>query len=160
MIKMEYKITEKFSQEHIDEILRIHNEEGLTAETLLENSKDKDNIFHNLFEWDNKSAGEKWRLQQARLIINEIRVTIGERELYAFENIRVNINPESNQSNVLIETNRFYEPIIEILNDEDKKKQLIDRALREINYWKQRNIQLNELRPIFKAIEKTTKKVK
>lgn len=121
MIKMEYKITEKFSQEHIDEILRIHNEEGLTAETLLENSKDKDNIFHNLFEWDNKSAGEKWRLQQARLIINEIRVTIGERELYAFENIRVNINPESNQSNVLIETNRFYEPIIEILNDEDKK---------------------------------------
>lgn len=49
---------------------------GLTAEILLEASKAENTLFHCLFEWDDNVAAEKYRLQQARTIINNIEVTI------------------------------------------------------------------------------------
>jgi len=88
--KMEYKITEKFTPEVIDEIIEIQKEKGLTAETILDEAKKKSSPLHNFFDWDNTTAGEKWRLQQARILINEVKIIVNSKEMYAFENVRRN----------------------------------------------------------------------
>lgn len=161
---MEYKLTEKFTQDRIDELLRIHRSEGLTAKTLLENAKDLDNPLHDLFEWNNRDAGEKWRLAQARMIINEVRVIVDTTEIYAFENISsVNIeeNSQGQESTLLLNSSRrVYEPIIEILNDEEKRKQLLKQAMNYMDYWKNKYAEIEELEPVFKSIEKAKKKLK
>jgi hypothetical protein len=159
-MKTEYKLTGKITQERIDELLRIHKTKGLTAETLLEKAKNKKSSLHELFEWNNNKAGEKWRLAQARWIINEVRVIIETEEIPAFEVITtVECNDSQNSSLLLKENNKAYEPIVEILTDKEKRKQLVDKALLWITYWSKRYEQLEELKPIFEAIKKTRKKL-
>lgn len=59
----------------IIEFEQIKQKSGkLTPETVVQNAKNKKSILHELFEWDNTIAGEKYRLQQARTIINNVEV--------------------------------------------------------------------------------------
>lgn len=61
--------------ETIDEIKNTNGE--IKPEYVVKEAKKKTSVLHDLFEWDNSEAGEKWRLAQARNIINHIvEVTI------------------------------------------------------------------------------------
>jgi len=53
----------------------------------------------NFFDWDNSSAGEKWRLQQARCLVNEIKIVVEDKEMYAFENVNISVK-DNNTNNV------------------------------------------------------------
>ena len=44
--------------------------DNVTPESVLEKAKDKKSELHKCFDWDDKSAANKYRLQQARQIIN------------------------------------------------------------------------------------------
>lgn len=49
--------------------------------TIVEKARNPNTILHNYFDWNDSVAGEKWRLQQARNIVNhiiEIKVIQGE----------------------------------------------------------------------------------
>lgn len=151
---VEYKETEKFTKEVIKEILIVNKESGLTAENLVEKAKSKKSSLHILFEWDNSIAAERWRVHTARLIINEVKILVGDKELYAFENISIMV--ESNGSGSFL---REYKPIIEIMNNEDYKKQLVRKALQEILYWRQRHKELTEFRKIFSTIDDLTERL-
>lgn len=157
---IQYKNTEKFTPEVIEEIVEVQKNYGLTAENLLKKASKKSSSLYEFFDWDNTSAGEKWRLQQARGIINEVKVIVEDREMYAFENVNITIN-EVNQvtsNNKKILNQREYKPIVEIMNNNEYKTQLIKRALSEANYWREKHLELIELSPIFSAIQETTKK--
>lgn len=61
----------------VQELERIENIYGsLTPENILKESEHDDAILHPLFEWDNGEAAIKYRLQQARTILNNISVSI------------------------------------------------------------------------------------
>ncbi len=63
--------------EAVKELERIETVYGaLTPENILEGSKDKSAVLHNLFVWDDKLAANQYRLQQARTIINNVEVII------------------------------------------------------------------------------------
>ncbi|MCK9429538.1 MAG: hypothetical protein M0R17_06000 [Candidatus Omnitrophica bacterium] len=148
----DYKYTEKFTKEVINEILEVKDEKGLTAENLLERAKDKNSPIHNFFEWDNSQAAEKWRIYQARLIINSVQVIVNSKEMYAFENVQINVN-DLNE-----ETKREYKPIVEILSTEEYRNQVISSALESISYWRNKYKEYNELDVIFKVIDKVKQK--
>ena len=49
--------------------------------TIIEKAKNPNTTLHKYFDWNNNVAGEKWRIQQARNIINhlvEVKVIEGE----------------------------------------------------------------------------------
>lgn len=48
----------------------------ITAETVLNVAKDENSVLHGMFEWDDSLAAEKYRLSQARTIINNIEVRV------------------------------------------------------------------------------------
>jgi len=152
--KIQYKNTEKFTPEVIDEVLEVKDTYGLTAENLLRKASKKSSSLYGFFDWDNSSAGEKWRLGQARQLINEIKIVVEDKEMYAFECVNVTIkeakNPTSKMSKFGV---REYKPIVEIMNNEDYRNQLIHRALSEATYWKERHAELLELSPIFVIID-------
>jgi hypothetical protein len=157
--KIQYKNTEKFTPEVISEVLEVQETYGLTAENILRKASKKSSSLYEFFDWDNSSAGEKWRLSQARNLINEIKIIVEDKEMYAFENVRVIVEePKNITSNISKFGNREYMPIIEIMNNEDYRTQLIQRALSEANYWKERHKELKELGSIFISIETENKK--
>lgn len=157
--KIQYKNTEKFTPEVIGEVLEIKETYGLTAENLLRKASKKSSSLYEFFDWDNSSAGEKWRLGQARSLINEIKIIVEDKEMYAFENVNVCVQEAEIKSNSPNKFgNREYKTIVEIMNNEDYRAQLIQRALAEATYWKERHTELVELNPIFITIDTEKKK--
>jgi hypothetical protein len=63
------------------ELARIVEEHGnLEPQIVVQAARPKNSPLHELFEWDNKVAGDKYRLGQARTLIRIVREEIGEDE--------------------------------------------------------------------------------
>lgn len=58
---------------------QLENTVGLTAKTLLNASRNPDDVLYNEFEWDNDIAAENYREYQARHIINSLIVVPAEK---------------------------------------------------------------------------------
>lgn len=154
-----YKNTEKFTPEVIDEVLEVQKKSGLTAENLLNKARDKSSSLYEFFDWDDSSAGEKWRLHQARNVINEVKIFVEDKEIRAFENVVIEVKDieTDNSLNTSI-SRREYLPTVEVMSKEEYRTQIIRRALIEASYWKEKHSQLIELEPIFSLISKTSEK--
>ncbi|MFW9928653.1 MAG: hypothetical protein ACFFD1_04615, partial [Candidatus Thorarchaeota archaeon] len=48
----------------------------ISAEIVSNEAQKKQSPLHDWFDWEDNIAGEKWRLHQARLLINSIKVKI------------------------------------------------------------------------------------
>ena len=118
---------------------RLEREGRLTAKELVNESRPKDAPLHNEFEWRDKVAGELWREQQARHIINSV-IVINERK----EPQRVFFNIEV--------TKQEYHSVETILQSEGKRAALLKTALRELEAFQTKYAQLTELCGVFDAI--------
>lgn len=73
-----------------EELQRLQNIHGtLSAELIVAEAKKKESVLHDMFEWDDNKAAFNYRLQQARTILNNIRINVitdGEtREISVYE---------------------------------------------------------------------------
>lgn len=48
----------------------------LTAEEIVQHASDPDHPLHPYFEWDNDTAGHRWRVSQARQLMYRVRVDV------------------------------------------------------------------------------------
>lgn len=149
---VEFKVTSRYTPERIQAILEADSGQGITAEAVLERARPPESPLHPLFEWDDTEAAEKYRLYQARVIINEIKVVIEQVEYPAFENVRIRISDA--------ETERAYKTREEIQSVEEYRRQIIAKALGQMGYWKKQYESYKELSPIFAAIEETEEAIK
>ena len=145
---MEYKITKRLTKKVIKEIIEIKNKKGLTAETIIEKATNKKNPLHSFFDWKDTEAAQKWRLHQARLLINEIKVIVEDKQYYAFENV-----------NVSVSNKKEYVSREEILTNEDLRQQIVQRVFQQLVYWKEQYESYKEFSNIVIEIEKTQKKL-
>lgn len=123
----------------------LESEGRLTAKTLVDVNRPEDAPLHNAFEWDNDEAAERWREQQARNIIHSIVVVD---ETQESEPVRAFFN--------IVATAPEYESIGAIVKTEDKYRALMATALRELKAFQKKYSQLEELSPVFEAIEKVS----
>ena len=127
----------------------IQKKEGIiTPVIIVKKAKAKKSVLHNYFEWDNSIAGQKYRIHQARSLINHIEVKIirenkPDEKIKMFHNIKV--VPESKD--------RGYVSLQAVLDSPDYHNQVIAQALLEVTSWHHRYKQYLELSPIFNAIE-------
>lgn len=63
-----------------DELLAIRerNNGELTPQSVVAEARNPDHPLHDRFEWNDKIAGEKYRLAQARKLIRTVKLTIHE----------------------------------------------------------------------------------
>lgn len=141
------------------EIERIADEHGgkATADAVLEESKPKDAPLHECFEWSNKAASRKWRLHQAREIINSIEVTLleedpnedGEDKHLATAPAFVSIERDQEDGG--------YRSITTVMDNPELKDRLIQQALRELQSWTKRYEHLTEFASVHAVIRGTKK---
>lgn len=117
--------------------------ENVTPESVLEKAKDKKSELHKCFDWDDKSAANKYRLQQARQIIQLI-VTVPDKKE----------EPPKRVFQISTERNT-YQPMTFFMKNEDEANALLNRAKEELRAFQVRYASLKgELEEVFEAIEK------
>jgi len=145
------------AQEIGEELLRISTDEELpTASEIVESAKDKTSPLHDLFEWDDSIASEKWREHQARLIVNHLiiikKMDHEDVEVKAFWNVSKADDPED-------ESARRYVFAVKLLKNDDYRRQMLKQALDEIKTWREKYRILKELHEIFEAAKRIQKKL-
>ena len=122
---------------------RLEAEGRLTAEELVEESRNEDAPLHEEFEWRDDVAAEEWRKQQARMIINALVVVSEEHEpVRAFVNL-VQRSPE-------------YTSVHTAVQRSDTRELLIRNALLELKAFQRKYQNLTEFASLFAEIEKIT----
>ena len=114
-----------------------------TPADIVEAARDKKSELYKCFTWDDTVAAQKWREQQARVLVAQlvVRTTTTENEPVA---VRV-ISSTS--------TRNEYAPTKVLITVEDDYADLLARAARELKAFQQKYKAVTELREIFEAID-------
>lgn len=154
--QFEYEKAQIYGQE----LERIRKENGgvLTPQLVLNEAKDKNNLLHDYFEWDNTVAADKFRINLARHLINHIEIVIVSNGTEKQQRAYLNVT-KANENNDE-EVQRVYVTIEKALSEPELRKQVLANALREAEFWKEKYHDYKELSEVFLAIDKTKKKIK
>lgn len=127
----------------------LENTIGLTAENIVNVSREENAPLHKEFEWDNDIAAEEWRKRQAQNMIGNLSIVVSETKFEEVEPIRAFFSTELHR----------YENIQTIMTDVSKKLTLMQKAVRELQAFKKKYAMLSELSKLFEAIDEVTKEV-
>ena len=131
------------AQKCYEEIMEICDDvESASPQAILEKARDESTELHKCFTWDDSTAAEKWRINEARLVtrqlvIKEVEVPKDRPEIRLFYKT-------DNESG--------YKPTHIIVKQEDEYKQLLARAYAELRAFKAKYSMLKELQEIFELI--------
>lgn len=113
----------------------------VTAEIVLDDARPKRSLLHPAFEWDDKVAAEEFRKEQARDLIRSVVLTS-----------EVDDSPPVRAFVVVSEFGETgYTSIGVALSEPDLRRQILQRALRELRQWESRYHELQELAKVFTA---------
>lgn len=140
--------------ERLHELLSSHGK--LTPQLVVKDARKKMSPLHEFFEWDNDEAAKKFRLHQARMLMNSIELKVEVRNEKGKNNeikVRAFLNVKDEE-----QEERFYTSAEVVLSKEEYSKQIMQEALREIQYWRKKYSDLVELKPVFEVVDKIVMK--
>lgn len=134
---------------------RIEERDGaITKEAFLEESRPAESPTHEMFEWDDRKAAEKYRLVQSGKIINNLVVDItveGVSEEPTTAKAIVNVTEDRNKKAV-------YQSVVTAMESTDSRTIILNHALEELNAFKAKYSNLQELVGVFEAIREVETK--
>ena len=141
-MKVEWKIDGIFKA-NAQKVYEEIGDRKVTPEEVLEQARnDINSELHKCFEWDNSVAAEKYRLSQARQVIQFLVIKPEKKD-----------EPQVRVFQITTETNN-YQPIRLFLEQPDEYKALLQRAKNELSALKERYKTLSELEAVFIEIDK------
>lgn len=123
---------------------------GLTSTNVVNASRPKEAPLHDEFEWRDDIAAERFREEQARLMIANLYIVV---EKSTVEPVRAFLTLERSQK----QKSEFIN-IEAIMKDADKRNRLFDAALRELNSFRRKYSGLAEFSELFAVIDKLNAK--
>ena len=131
------------------EFERLEGTIGLTAKNVVDASRPKDAPLHKAFEWNNEIAAEKYRQQQAAVMIANLVVTVPagdeERETRAF--VTLTARSEEGQ----------FENIKTVLTVSEKRDLLLEQARKDAKIFADKYATLSELAGVINQINEFLK---
>lgn len=122
--------------------------DSISARELLDASRDENAPLHSCFEWDDSVAAEKYRLWQARHIINSIEVTI-----VADTDKAVTTRLFLNVKQVAPKVQGEFVGVDVVLGNKDYRARVLQNALAELQAFKRKYAAYEELMGVCKAID-------
>ena len=139
-------------------IIAKRNDNVLAPASVVEAARDPGSVLHDHFEWEDSAAAEAYRIIQARGLIRRVQLSII-REQRKGKVVDVQLTRtrgfESRPS--MRNAALGYEPIGDILSNKGKRSELLARALADFAALKRRYERLNELAPLWEALEAIAK---
>lgn len=116
----------------------------VTPQAVVEFARDKNTALHNRFEWDDSEAAAKYRLEQARQILRVTVKYVGD------------VEKRPITAYCSLSSDRYsgggYRSTIRVLDDAERRAELLEQAKHEARQWAERYKELSELARIRMAI--------
>ncbi len=129
------------------EKIRVKHRGRLSAEAVVEDAQSERSPLHTVFEWNNKKAGEAYRLEQARHLIRSVIVVMEDRpSVRAFTRITLEEDHDATYTHITV-----------AMEDPALREQVLARAERELESWRKRYADLEEFASVCRAIEQVAK---
>lgn len=128
----------------------------LLPHVVVNEARDENSPLHPYFDWSDKSAAEKYRLQQAENLIRRFKVQFVTADgqshtMRRFLNVVVTKHRKAKGAEPL--TYRAYVPAEQAMADDDMRAQVLHEALTMVRSWRQKYGTIQELAPIVHSIE-------
>lgn len=135
------------AQDAFQRLEELRKRDGnFTAATVLDDGRSSLSPLHDEFEWDDTIAAEEHRLQQARLLICSVAIVrepVGSEEatiVRAF--VVVNENEDQHYTSLAV-----------ALSDDAMRRQVVLRALNELEALQRKYHDIEELKAVFEAAD-------
>lgn len=128
-----------------NELKALADNDNLSPESVLNSARDENSPLHNLFEWDDKVAAEKYRLNQARQIIQQI-VIVNDHPNAEPRQIRAFVTESKNDGH--------YQLITTVIENPDTYEVLLKRAKFELQMFKDKYQSILEFKELFEEIDR------
>lgn len=120
----------------------------LTKEAFLDESRPENSPTHKLFEWDDTIAAEKFRLEQSRIAIQDIVVTVitkadEPQKVHAFVNVTKGKANKAEYSNIQV-----------AMSDDAKRSAVLANAFMELEQFENKYGIYSELAGVFNEAHK------
>ncbi len=129
------------------------NEGNITPQKIVDRARPKNSPNHSVFEWNNKVAGEKYRLEQSKLAVRNVKAIYEdeqgeEKEIRAWTSI-VDPDPDSKK--------RVYVDTFEAMNEKEIREQMLMQALQGLISWRKKWAEYAELAEACELVEQAQK---
>lgn len=146
-MKSLYKVSAQTTGEKIEEIIQQYG--AVTKENFLEASRPAESETHNLFEWDDTKAAEKYRLHQSNMIINSLTVQVNVENRATPITTRAFVNVQKEDGRQKAEFLR----IDTAFSDMECKTIVLANAIQELREFQKKYETYSELSQVFEAID-------
>lgn len=133
--------------ERIEALRLLHGTATVPPAVIVEDARPETSVLHNGFTWDQDLAAQKCREQEARMLVNTIRIVAVN---------HVPCAPRHAFINVIVGIERGYVGYVEVLSDDVLREQVLGKAKADLRAWRQRYADLRELAELFTAIDIVT----
>lgn len=135
------------------ELERIEESEGqLRPEAIVEAARPRSAKLHNAFEWNDKICGQKYRVEQAKLLSRSIKVRMQindhEHNVRAWSSIR----DEGSRRRVYVKTQ-------EALATRLTRDELLMQALNQLRSWRRKWHDLNEMADAIPLVDQAVERI-
>lgn len=143
-LERQYPVEAQVVGEEI-EALRVRHNGHLTPRSVVDNARAENSPLHPLFEWDDEKAAAAHREHQASDVLRSIVVQLPERPYEAA--------PTRAFVSVRVENEPIYTSVQTALSDEAMREQMLAQAMRDLQSWRRRYNEINELAALFAQID-------
>lgn len=136
------------AQRRLAELDQLKHASGgiVSPRAVVDFARNSRTALHSWFEWNNSAAAEKYRLHQARLLINVLVTVVPGTKI-------------ATQAYVSLAEDRHedggYRAIVDVLSDADLRGRLLAMALAELRAFRSKYRRLQELGDLFASIDTT-----
>jgi hypothetical protein len=126
----------------------------ITPQIVVEDAEKSSSPLHDYFTWNNDEAAIKWRIEQAKMLIRSIVVTVineDKPEVRQFFSVTPSAEMKTSATKVYVTLNT-------VMNDETKRNEVVAYALRELRGWRERYAQYQELEDLIFGIDEGLRK--
>ena len=124
----------------------------IVAKSVVNLARNPKSPLHPAFEWDDSVAAEEYRTEQARKMLHSLRIKV-ENVTNTSEPVRffVNIKPTAVDEN---KPSRLYTSVDNAMSDSELRRQVLVNALRELESFRRKYAQFQELAKVHEEIDK------
>lgn len=117
------------------ELQRISKRDGvLKPNAVVDEARADTSPIHDLFDWNDTTAGEKYRIWQARQLIATVKVEYNDKPINAYYNVQAEIVPQQG-----------YYSLEQVVSSEVIYQDVLAQAIKEIKYWHAKYKEIKEL---------------
>lgn len=132
------------------ELETLHADTGeLTPAGIVKFARNPKTALHAKFDWNDKSAGQKYRLQQAGELVRSATILIAVREDEPAERVRRFLSVDGAAMGLAGPT---YQPTDQVLGDVNLRKTVLDKMYQEFLVFRRRWQRYGEFATMLRAV--------